>query len=218
MKNSVESDAYIIGGRRFVRVTTLLSFVGHSDFSAIPVRDRAYYMSRGKAFHEMSEHVERGVDGRYTYDAETDKYRAGHANFLRDTGFNSIKNGIERGVSATWEQLGFSRPKGCAEVGVAGTLDRLGAMQGRLALVDYKGSTVPTSTAAQTALYLIMVILQPEFSALFFRDVSRFGVGFKNNGVPGRVGSGYTMSAKYPDSDQQLALRLIEKYLKGERP
>lgn len=191
---------YIIGRKRFVRVTTLLDRVGHSDFSAIPKRD--YFMSRGKAVHELAEHIERGIDAQYTYDAETEKYRPAILRFLRETGFKAAKTGIEKFVKATWAQLGFP-DVAREEVGVAGTLDRWGAAQGRPWLVDYKGHSVPPSTAAQTAFYAIMDS-HTDFSAF-----DRYGVSFRPDGT-------YRMSLRYPNSDFHLALSLAEKYLKGE--
>lgn len=190
-------DHYIVGRKKFLRVTALLERAGASDFSGIP--DRDFYMARGKANHELFEHVERGVDAEHTYDPRVETYRAGHARFLRETGFRALPGGIELFVKATWAALGFAYDG--EEAGVAGTLDRLGTIQSRVLLLDYKTTSVPKSTAAQTALYLLLL---PGYK---FHDVERRGVAFCNDGT-------YKMTDKYPYTDKADALGLIDKYLK----
>jgi ATP-dependent exoDNAse (exonuclease V) beta subunit len=196
------STHYEIKSKPYLRVSRLLELTGESDFSSIPLRDKNWLMERGTARHEMFEHIERGIDGQHTYDARIEEYRPGHAKFLRETGFEAIKGGIEKGVSATWEDLGFSQrnyPE-FKEAGLAGRLDRLGMMQGRMALCDYKGHSIPPSTAAQTALYLMMM---PQY---LFCSVDRYGIAVLPNGK-------YLMSLRYPDSDRARVLALISKYL-----
>ncbi len=188
---------YIIKGKKFVRVTTFLERVGVSDFSKIP--DREFYMARGKANHELFEHVERGIDSEHTYDPRVEVYRGGHARFLKETGFKALPGGIELFVSATWKDLGFAHAG--EEVGIAGTMDRIGTIQDRILLPDFKTSSVPKSTAMQTALYLLMLF------GYKFHEVERRGVAFLNNGT-------YKMTDKYPYTDKADALGLIGKYLK----
>jgi hypothetical protein len=201
--DSVNENFYTIGRKRYVRVSRLLEATGASDFSAIPSKDKDFYMARGTARHEMFEHIERGVDGQHTYDPRIEAYRAGHAKFLRETDAKAFKSGIEKRVYATWESIGFAQrhyPPFC-EAGIAGRLDRFGTIQGRLALWDFKGHEVPKSTGVQTALYLMMM---PEHS---FAAVERYGVAILPDGT-------YRMSQKYPLSDFQDAQDLIHKYLK----
>ncbi len=214
METMDESTHKKFQGRLFVRVTALLQRTGHSDFSGIPNKD--FYMAQGSEKHLMFEHIEKGVDHEYNYDPRVEAFRPAHANFIRDTGFQAIRGGIEKPVRATWKELGFNPGHNVEEAGICGTLDRLGNIQGHLALIDFKGSTIPKSTPAQTALYLMLWLLKSPGHHTF-RSVSRFGVAFKADGVLGKIGSGYSMSQAYPHSDKHLALDLISQYLK-EKP
>ncbi len=191
---------YIIKGKKHVRVTTFLERVGVSDFSKIP--DREFYMARGKANHELFEHVERGIDSEHTYDPRVEVYRGGHARFLKETGFKALPGGIELFVSATWKDFGFSHSG--EEVGIAGTMDRIGTIQDRVVLLDFKTSQIPSSTSIQTSLYLLMI---PGYK---FNEVDRYGVAIKNDGK-------YSMSQKYGYSDKSETIGLVGKYLKSQK-
>ncbi len=203
---AINDSHYTIGGKKFIRVTALLERVGHSDFSDIPTNDRAFYLERGTARHEFFEHVESGVDHLHTYDHRIEAYRAGHARFLHETGFKALHFGIEKRVSATWESLGFFQRNYLPfrEAGVAGRLDRFGTCGSRLVLWDYKGHDVPKSTAAQTALYLLL------FPKYKFADVERYGVSILLDGT-------YKMSPRYPKSDLADVEAMIHQYLKEPR-
>lgn len=209
--NETTKDQYLIGRKKYVRVTTLLEKVGHSDFSDIPHSERQFYMDRGKANHELWQRAEEGTDHQYHFDSRVELYRAGHAKFIRETGFKPLAGGIEKFIKATWAQLGFKETSSDEE-GYAGTMDRLGLVGNRLWLPDYKTSNVPESTAAQTALYLIGLMVLPKNKTwnFSFKNVDRYGVAFRNDGS-------YFMTKRYPDSDYHLALSLIEKYLTQEK-
>lgn len=201
MTPTLTSTHYTIKGKRFVRVSEILRATGASDFSAIPERDREFYLERGTANHFLWEQVERKRDHLFTFDERVEAYRAGHAEFLRATGFRALPGGIERRVCATWAQLELAKG-GRGDDGVAGTMDRIGTIQNRLVLIDYKTSSVSDATRLQTALYLLMT----EYK---FGDVERYGVAIKNDGT-------YKMSEKYKFSDKDEALRLVKKFHQGD--
>lgn len=188
---TIETDDkfYTIKGHKFVRVTTLLRERGLVDFSKIPERDRQFYMDRGTANHRLWQDVEKGVDGQFDYDPRVEEYRAAHANFLKDTGFKAMVGGIEQLV---WNKL----------FDFAGRLDRLGKIQNRIVLIDYKTTSVHPSTAIQTALYLLCL---PSFK---FHEVERYGVAFKKGGM-------YQMSPKYPFSNRDEAIWHVSEYHKS---
>ena len=201
--DAVSETYYTIRGMRYARVTEVLRARGLTDsFDGIPKRDREFYFSRGTANHKLWQDVEEGTADRFDYDPRVEAYRAGHACFLRDTGFKALPGGIELRVKATWKDLGIPGLPGLA--GIAGCLDRLGTIQDRVVLIDFKTSNVPDSCAIQTALYLMCL---PGYK---FGEVERYGVGFKNDGT-------YRMSQRYPNSDYHEAMSHIEKYLKGEK-
>ena len=185
-EDSVNSEHYAIKGKRYVRVTRLLQERGLTDFSKIPERDRDYYISRGTHNHLAWEMVEKGTAGGFDFDPEVQKYMPAHALFLERTGFRAIPGGMEKRVHSD-------------ELGIAGRLDRLGMIQGRLVLIDYKTSTVLQATSIQTALYLLCL---PQYD---FSKVERFGVAFRKDGK-------YKMSEKYPLSDKKDALRHVAEY------
>jgi ATP-dependent exoDNAse (exonuclease V) beta subunit len=195
-QDEVYSDHYVIKGKRYTRITSLIAAVGLSDFSKIPHRDREFYMARGKANHRLFEDVELGRDHLFNYDPRIEVYRAGHARFLRETGFKPLAGGIEKRVHSD-------------DLEVAGTLDRFGVFQGSLSLIDYKTSVLPpaakpglpTPTEIQTALYLICL---PQYR---FDEVKRFGVAFRKDGT-------YRMSQPYPITNKAQALGYVAQYHK----
>lgn len=188
MLDSVDAISYTIKGRRYIRVTELLRARGLVDFSKIPKRMRSYYMARGTGSHKLWEDVERGIDDQYDYDPVVETYRAGHTRFLAETGFKAIPGGIEKRVHSD-------------ELRIAGTIDRLGTIQGKLVLLDYKTSKVYPSTAIQCALYLLCL---PEYQ---FHEVKRYGVAMMKDGK-------YKMSKEYPLSDKDLSLWHVSEYWK----
>ncbi len=199
--DSVESDHYIIGGKRFVRTTSLLKASGLCDFSGIPENDRDFYLSRGTEVHRMMQHIEEGVDSQFDYDPRVQLYRAGHARFLRETGFKALPGGIELRVKATWKDLGLY--KGARDDdGIAGTLDRIGTIQNRVCLIDYKTSSVPDWCRIQTAIYAILL-----FPGYKFSDLERYGVAIKNDGT-------YKMSERYKFADKEEAMNHIYEFNK----
>ena len=187
-KTEVTADAYIIAGKKYARVTAIVRHAGLSDFSGIPEKDREYYFSRGTNNHRLWQDVEEGKDHLYDYDPEVEEYRAAHAKFLRETGFKALSGGIELQVKSD-------------DLKVAGTLDRLGTIQNRVVLIDYKTTQVHPATAIQTALYLLCI---PGYK---FSEVERYGVAFRNNGT-------YAMSPRYKDSDKDDAIYYAAKYHK----
>lgn len=197
METKVDDNHYTTKGKKFARVTRILEVVGLTDFSKIPERSREYYMARGSMNHLMFQKVEEGTADNYDWDPRCEVYRAGHAAFLRDTGFKAIPGGIEMRVSAPWSFFGL--PQGGEEEGVCGTLDRLGRMQGNLTLLDYKTTTVHPCCAIQTALYALML---PDHN---FGEVRRFGVAILKNGR-------YKMTPEYQYSDKAAAIEALRKY------
>ncbi len=168
-------------------VTEICRFAHPDAYGDIPEKDKAFYFSRGSGVHKLCEDVENGVDGNFDYDPEIEKYREGHARFLRETGFKAIPGGIEMRVKNV-------------DLGYAGTLDRIGTIQNRVVMIDLKTSSVKDKpTSLQLALYLLAV---PGYK---FSEVSRYGVAIRNDGK-------YKMSLKYPDSDEQDAIYYATKF------
>lgn len=184
-----DTHTYKVGDRKLHSVTAICKFAYPDAYAEIPEAMKAFYFSRGTAVHRLCEDVENGVDGQFTYDEEAEKYRAGHAKWLRDTGFKALPGGIEMRVKNL-------------DLGYAGTVDRLGTVGQRIWLADLKTSTVRDQpTALQLALYLLAI---PGYK---FGEVERYGVAIKKDGT-------YQMSRRYPDSDEAEAVYWASKYLK----
>lgn len=185
---------YEIEGKKYARVTHLMRSMGLVDYDKIPERDREFYLDRGTQNHKAWQMAEEGIADRYEFDPVVEAYRPAHSKFLEETGFSPIPGGIELLVKSE-------------ALGVAGRLDRIGtfpARPGRVAVVDYKTTSVHPATAIQTALYLILI---PGYN---FFEVDRFGVAFRNDGT-------YRMEHFKDRTDRDDALALIRTYNLKER-
>lgn len=187
LKFNEPTHTYTFGEKNLPSVTQICRFAYPDAYSDIPENDKAFYFSRGSGVHKLTEDVENGIDGQFTYDPEVEEYRAGHSRFLRDTGFRAIPGGIELRVKNL-------------ELGYAGTLDRIGTIQNRVVVLDYKTSSVKDKpTSLQLALYLLAI---PGYK---FSEVARHGVALQKGGK-------YKMSARYPDHDEQDAIYWATKF------
>lgn len=181
------THTYTFGAKRLPSVSEICKFAYPGAYSEIPDKMKQFYFSRGTAVHKLCEDVENGVDGQFTYDEEAEKYRAGHAKWLKETGFKALPGGIEMRVKNL-------------DLGYAGTVDRLGTVGSRIWLVDLKTSSVRDQpTALQLALYLLAI---PGYK---FGEVERYGCAIKKDGT-------YSMSKKYPDTDENDARYWANRY------
>lgn len=205
IEDRVTDEAYWKNGKKFARVSRAVALSGLSDFSGIRDKDREYYFERGRQNHRLFELVARGEAEGYTFDPEIEKYRAGHAAFLRDTGFRPLPGGIEKTVYAKWEVFGVDG-EGTGYEGIAGTMDVFGTVGNRLWLPDYKTGSVSGGTGIQTGFYAAML------HGYTFEEIERFGVAILPNGK-------YKMTPRYPHTDKndafycaaQLAKKLKEE-------
>lgn len=177
---------------RLASVTEICRFAYPDAFGDIPESKREFYFERGRQTHKLWEMVEEGTADGFDFDPEVEKYRAGHALFLKQTGFRALPGGIEKRVKNL-------------DLCYAGTLDRIGTIQNRVVLLDYKTSKViDKPVALQTALYLLAI---PGYK---FSEVERYGVAFTKDGK-------YQMSRRYPDSDENDARYWATKYKEAKK-
>ena len=183
------NDPYPKEWAKLARTTDIVKFAYPEAFAGMPERNRQFYFDRGSANHLAWQMVEEGTADGYDFDPEVTPYLAAHANFLRDSGFRALPGGIEMRLHSV-------------ELGVKGTLDRLGTIQNRVVLLDYKTTkALEKPVALQTSIYLLMI---PGYK---FSDVERRGVGFAKGGK-------YSMTNRFPDSDENDARYWIQKYRK----
>lgn len=189
MTTETKTDPYPAEWKHLARVTSIVTAAGLADFSGIPEKDREYYFERGSQNHLLWQMVEEGTADKYDFDPAVQLFRAGHARFLRETGFRALPGGIEMRIKND-------------ELGYKGTLDRLGTIQNRVVLLDFKTSLVcDEATRIQTALYLLAI---PGYR---FNEIERYGVAIRNDGT-------YRMSNRYPDHDENDAIFYATKYAK----
>lgn len=186
------THTYTFGSKRLPSVTEIVKFAYPDAFAGIPEKSKEYYFERGRQNHKLWEMIELGTADGFDFDPGVEKYRPGHAKFLRDTGFKALPGGIEMRVKNE-------------ELGLAGTLDRLGTVRDRVWLVDLKTTkAVDKVVALQTALYALML---PGYR---FAELERYGVGIKNNGT-------YQMTQRFPDTDENDARYWIAKFKEANK-
>ena len=191
-QTEIKSDPYPDEWKHLARVTDIVKFAYPEAFAGIPERDKEYYFARGSANHSAWQMAEEGTADGYEFDPEVELYREAHLNFLRDTGFRALLGGIEMRVHSE-------------ELGIKGTLDRLGAIQSRVILADYKTTkAMEKPVALQTGLYLLCL---PGYK---FNEVERYGVGFAKGGK-------YSMTKRFPDSDENDARYWAKKYQEAHK-
>ena len=131
------SHRYTLGGREVPSVTQLLQVL--DQYEGVPPHVLEAAREFGVHVHLACELWDRGTLDEAALDPNLRLYLDGWRKFRGDTGF--IPTHIEERV--------LHRP-----MRYAGTLDRLGTLRGRPALVDIKSGMKPKSVGAQTAAYL----------------------------------------------------------------
>jgi len=136
-----ETHQYFLGGVELPSVTTVIDSV-LTDWSKIPRDTLEYARQRGTAVHTACELWDLDDLDEDTLDPAIAPYLIAYRSFLVDSGF----------VPEVIEQRLVHRA-----FGFAGTLDRIGTLNGRRALIDLKSTeaTVP-SVGPQTAAYKAM--------------------------------------------------------------
>lgn len=138
-----ETHTYTLDGRIIPGVTSIIENAGLSDFSKInpDVLERAQKF--GNAVHTTCYLYDINDLDKGSLDPALKPYLDAWIKFKRDTGFMTLDS----------EQIVYSKKHN-----YAGTYDKLGIMNGRVAyktLVDIKsGTTLPKSIALQTSAYM----------------------------------------------------------------
>jgi hypothetical protein len=127
-----ESHTYTIAGRRLMSVTQSLALVDDRW------RIDPFYLQRGKFIHRACELYDNGELDESTVDPQIRPYLDAYQKFLSDTGFK--QGSIE---------LRLAHPK----LFYAGTLDRIGELNGVDALIDLKSGVKVRVDELQLAAY-----------------------------------------------------------------
>lgn len=181
-----DTSKYFIDGERWPSVTECLAAAGISDLEWMKLNRPAVLeaaAARGTEVHEWTELIDTGVlpDWELTGDPQVDARVQGYLNFLHDTGFEPLE--VEVAGSNPYHRF-------------AGTADRIGMMNGHLAVVDIKCvAALSPATGIQLAGYASM------HAGVVHRWALRL-IG------PQTGGRGYTLN-EYPIGDYQWACEVM---------
>lgn len=130
---------YWCGKRKFDSVTHILQYLGlTNDYSNIS----SFYAERGTAVHKAVEFVDKGTLDESKLDPICRPYVAAYRRFLRESGY----------VPLHWEI-----PIHHAVLGYAGTIDKVGSLNGRVGVLDIKTSrAVDPSVELQLCAYKVL--------------------------------------------------------------
>ena len=137
-----ESHTYIVDGQEVPSVTTILNYMSDVEYGGInrAVLDQA--ARRGSLVHEYTELIDCDYDPEEV-EYEVVGYLKAYKDFLRD-------------YKPDWVMI--EEPLYCEDYGYAGTVDRIGYIDGNLCIVDIKTLASPTkmqkfTVSAQTSAY-----------------------------------------------------------------
>jgi hypothetical protein len=181
-----ESHTYTVDGVKFPSVTTILKAEGLIDSRWFNPRAT----ERGKRVHQALEAIDHGIPQSLYQGSQIEGYLDAWENFKasREPEFT----GIEKRVAHKGYQ-------------VAGTIDRLGTIEGREVIIDIKTGEPQPWHAIQLAAYLILIDKAPRFigDAL---PALRYGVYIKPDGS-------YKFKAYDDQEDFNLARALFTVHL-----
>lgn len=158
----LDPHGYEIDGAPVPSVTEILEDLGLSDYSFVPEDDLDWAKDRGSAVHTATHFYD---DGDLNDDDLDDRVRPhveAYKNFREDTGFEPTH--IEIPV---WHPVNR----------YAGTLDRIGVLNGVSVLVDLKSGQPPPTVGLQTAAYQLAAKCTYDLT-----PVKRFSLWLKDDG------------------------------------
>ncbi len=129
-----ESHAYALDGRPVPSVTTILSRAGLINYEFIPKDKREFYLTRGSYVHYATELLDDGDLDWDSLDPDIEPHVRAYAQFKKDTGFQPEMIEFKSYNDSMW---------------YAGTLDRVGMLNGKRVIVDFKSGAVGKWTAIQ---------------------------------------------------------------------
>lgn len=130
-----EAHAYKLDGRPIPSVTTILQAAGLIDYRFVKKEDREFYLTRGRFVHTATELLDHKDLDYNSLDPVIKPYVDGYRKFKCDTGFIPEMIEFQSYNASLW---------------YAGTLDRVGMLNGNRVIVDFKSGTVAKWVAIQT--------------------------------------------------------------------
>lgn len=175
---------YFLGKRKLDSVTQILQYLGlTNDYSNIS----SFYADRGTAVHKAVEFVDKGTLDDATLDPICAPYVAAYRRFLRESGYTPLY----------WEV-----PLYHGGLGFAGTIDKVGLLNGRRGILDIKTSrTLDPSVEPQLCAYQI---LWDEHHADEL-STFKYALQLKDDGT-------YNLATKYAATSLELWLAIMDVY------
>jgi len=130
-----DKHAYRLDGRPIPSVTTILQSAGIVDYRFVKKEDREFYLTRGSYIHTATQYLDEGDLNLEDLDPEIRGYVEGYVKFKKDTGFTPTMIEFRSFNASLW---------------YAGTLDRVGMLNGNRVIVDFKSGTVAKWVELQT--------------------------------------------------------------------
>jgi hypothetical protein len=165
-------EFYLLGKRRFERVSRVLESLGLSrDYSGID----PFYAERGRAAHRVCELMDKGTLDESSLTDITLPYFKGYREFVKKSGYSPLAYEIKLHHDAG---------------GFAGTIDKVGTLNGRTGILDVKtSSSVDPAVELQLCAYQLLWEASHPNQPVKFRYVLQL----KTNGT-------YSLITKYSDA------------------
>lgn len=172
-----DTSKYLVDGKRVISVTEILNTAGLIDFTAVPPDRLEYAAQRGRMAHGITAEIDKGgsvmsmaeVLQEYLDSPDSEPvapYVEAYLRFKEETGFQPVQ--IEHVVISELHQF-------------AGTLDRIGVLNGEGALIDLKcAATIAPWVALQTAGYHLAFEQQ---EGELYPQMRRFALRLKPDGT-----------------------------------
>jgi hypothetical protein len=189
-----ETHQYFDGDTELPSVTDIVRFCDYDKIKNARSGGDPFYRERGTKVHELC--ADYDFTGALPTGTGVDGYLKAYADFKRDYRVND------------W--LFVEYQLGDAQIGFAGTLDRVGYIEGRLSILDLKTASNVNKVILQAQLTGYLLLLQDDTTFHISADsVKLYGLQLKKNGT-------YTLHEVEPDYELFNACRTIHrKFWKG---
>lgn len=178
------THTYWVGKKKFDSVTKILQDLGLArNYQGIS----SFYAERGKAVHRACELIDKGTLDNASLDPRVRPYVEGYRKFIRESGYQP----------QFWE-LPLYHPA----LGFAGTVDKLGSLNGRFGILDIKTSrSLDPAVELQLCAYAVLWIESHPDSPPAFK----YALQLTDDG-------GYKLHTKYSEASIELWLSAITVY------
>lgn len=178
---------YWLGKRKYESVSKILAYMG---LCANYANISSFYAERGTAVHKAVELVDKGTLDERTLDPRLHPYVAAYRRFLPESGYKPLR----------WEV-----PLHHDKLGYAGTIDKVGTLNGRVGILDIKTSrSVDPAVEPQLCAYEILWNEHHPESPIQWK----YALQLNDDGPAGK----YSLITKYSQTSVSLWLSILDVY------